>query len=471
MQRLTVSASCPSCGAPFELLEGANVARCPFCDLPLLFQSRKKILRYYLEPRLDRRSIAFLVDRHRKRNGQPLSKRIDQAGLFFLPFWRFTAQAFYFIRSRPALSLSAAPPEDEPETQEIQTKDWDVNFAAHTSTNLGIATLGMRADWLRLKILTDTTCLEEQGRVLNIEADSSAAKERAARSLKFYLDRKKAPEDELVLRLLEKRLSLIYFPLWVVNFTTFEGKSFQVIDAITKRTLKEGSGHSDLERESAEDAERFHPLRILPHRCPNCGWDLPVTSFHVVFPCDNCRRIWQVEEGTYRQIKGEIAKAREEPSVGRAKSLGYYPFWVFEARIGKAKTSSVKDVFELLPSEIGLFSAEDKSRPFLFHVPAFELGNLKKVADVGLAYIRTQPVFETERVKRENLKGVFISEEDAKEMAEILWLNLISRKSNLDFQQWEKPEFEKGKIVWCPCYKEGTFLRDAVIGYSFQKVR
>lgn len=471
MQRLTVSASCPSCGAPFELLEGANVARCPFCDLPLLFQSRKKILKYYLEPNLERRSIAFLVDRHRKRNGQPLSKRIDQSGLLYLPFWRFAAEAFYFIRSRPALSANPALPDVEPESQEIKTKDWDVNFAAHTSGNLGIATLGMRADWLRLKIMTDRTCLEEQGRVLSIEADSSAAKEKAARSLNFYLDRKKAPEDELVLKLLEERLSLVYFPLWVANFTTSEGKFFHVIDGITKRTLKEGSGHFPSERESKEDAEEFHPLGIVPHCCPNCGWDLPVTSFHLVFPCDNCRRIWKVQEGAYRQIRGEIAKAREEPSAGRTKPLGYYPFWVFEARIGKEKPSSIKDIFELLPSEIGLFSAEDKSRPFLFHVPAFELGNLKKVADIGLAYLRTQPVFETERVKRENTKGVFISEDDAKKMAEMLWLNLISQKSNLDLSGWENPEFENGRIVWCPCYKEGTFLKDAVIGYSFQNVR
>jgi hypothetical protein len=244
-----------------------------------------------------------------------------------------------------------------------------------------------------------------------------------------------------------------------------------VIDGITKRTLTEGSGHFDLERESAQDAEKLHPLGIIPHRCPNCGWDLPVTSFHLVFPCDNCRRIWQVEEGTYRQIRGEVAKAREEPSVGRAKSLGYYPFWVFEARIKGEKISSVKDVFELMPSEIGLFSAEDKSRPFLFCVPAFELGNLKKVADVGLSYLRTQPVFETKKVKRENLKGVLISEDDAKKMAEMLWLNLISQKSNLDSSDWEKPRLENGRVIWCPCYKKGTFLEDAVIGYSFQKVR
>ncbi|MGB2697789.1 MAG: hypothetical protein WBD28_08020, partial [Candidatus Zixiibacteriota bacterium] len=68
MQRLKVSTSCPSCGAAFEFLEGANVARCNFCDLPLLFQSQKKILRYYLEPQLEKREVRFLIDRFRKVN-------------------------------------------------------------------------------------------------------------------------------------------------------------------------------------------------------------------------------------------------------------------------------------------------------------------------------------------------------------------------------------------------------------------
>jgi LSD1 subclass zinc finger protein len=81
MLRLKVSASCPSCGAPFDLLEGANVARCPFCDLPLLFQSQEKILRYYLEPKSKRETIPYLVDRYRKENERSLPKRMDEIKL------------------------------------------------------------------------------------------------------------------------------------------------------------------------------------------------------------------------------------------------------------------------------------------------------------------------------------------------------------------------------------------------------
>jgi hypothetical protein len=95
---------------------------------------------------------------------------------------------------------------------------------------------------------------------------------------------------------------------------------------------------------------------------------------------------------------------------------------------------------------------------------------LKKVADIGLAYVRTQPNLETVTGKKEDLKGVLISEEDAKKMAEILWFNLISSKIDLALDDWKNPHFGNGKIIWCPCRKQGTFLRDVVIGYSFQKV-
>ncbi len=104
-------------------------------------------------------------------------------------------------------------------------------------------------------------------------------------------------------------------------------------------------------------------------------------------------------------------------------------------------------------------------------MPAFELANLKKVAEIGLAYIRTQPQLETQNLRGENLEGVLISEDDAKRMAELLWTNLISRKADLDLRTRMNPEFERGRVIWCPCHRQGAFLRDAVIGYSFQESR
>ena len=69
-----------------------------------------------------------------------------------------------------------------------------------------------------------------------------------------------------------------------------------------------------------------------------------------------------------------------------------------------------------------------------------------------------------------NLKGVLISEGDAKKVAEILWLSLVWRRANLNLDAPKIPTFENGRILWCPFFREGTFLRDGVIGYSFQKV-
>ena len=470
MQRLKTTASCPSCGAPFELLEGANVARCPYCNLPLLFQSPDGILRYYLKPKVERRSISFLADRSRKSEGKSLPRRTDKATLFYLPFWRFTAQAFYTMVSRP--QLSSAPPEadEEPETHEVLAKDWDVNLAGHTSDDLGIATLGMRPDWLNLAILTDAAHLKQKAEVLSLEVDSSAARQKAVDSLEFQLQGKMAPEDELAMRLIEERLSLIYFPLWTVDFVAPEGKFFCVIDAITGRSLKQDPGIFEQMKSRSSGLDAFPPPRIVPHHCPNCGWDLPVTPFHVVFSCTNCGRMWKIHQDGYAEVKGQIARVKEDAGLEPTGALTYYPFWVFEAGLQQWTRSSIQEVFELLPSEIGLFNVANKSRPFTFHIPAFEMANLKKVADVGLAYLRTQPEFDTMQVRTENLKGVLISEDDAKKIAELLWLRLISRRANLDPDKWKQLRLTCTGIVWCPCRKEGTFLRDTVIGYSFQKV-
>jgi hypothetical protein len=275
---------------------------------------------------------------------------------------------------------------------------------------------------------------------------------------------------DLVLRLIEERLSLIYFPLWIVDFVAPEGRFFHAIDGITGRVLKQGSGCFERKKSKSGDVETFYPLQIVPHRCPNCGWDLPVKSFHLLFPCPNCGKLWNIEQDGYVETKGQVARVKEEPDREANEPSGYYPFWVFEAGLRQKKRSSIREVSELLPSEIGLFTAKDKSRPFLFCIPAFELANLKKVGDIALAYVRTQPDLKTEEARGENLKGVLISEDDAKKMAELLWLKIVSERVNLDFDKWKKLKLRSTGIVWCPCYQEGTFLRDAVVGYSFQKV-
>ncbi len=471
MQRLKATASCPSCGAPFELLEGANVARCPFCNLPLLFRSKKNILRYCLESKVKRSSISFLVDRYRQTNGETLPRRVENSQLLFVPFWRFTAQAFYTLIHRPQLLELGGAPDQKEEPEEILTKEWDVNFAAHTSNDLGIATLGMRPEWLDLKIFTDSSRLTQEGEMLSLEVDSKAAKKRGFQSLDSYLAEKKRAEDELVLKLIEERLSLIYFPLWRVDFIAAEGRFFHVIDGITGRVLKQGSGAFEQKKSKSGDVETFYPLQVVPHRCPNCGWDLPVRPFHLLFPCPNCAKMWKIEQESYVEVEGRVAKAREEPDSDGIEPFGYCPFWILEAGLQRQKTSSIEEVFKLLPSEIGLFNARSKSRPFLFCIPAFELANLKKVGDIALAYARTQPELVTQAVREENLEGVFISQDDAKKIAELLWLKIISHKANLDLGKWKKLRLTSKGIVWCPCRRGGSFLRDEVVGYSFQKVK
>jgi hypothetical protein len=396
---------------------------------------------------------------------------VEEVRLFFLPFWRFTAQAFYTLIQRPHLSELRSVPDQEEEHEEISTKEWDVNFAAHTSNDLGIATLGMRPEWLDLKILTHSSRLTQEGEMLSLEVDSEAARKRGRQSLDFYLAEKKRAEDELVLKLIEERLSLIYFPLWTVDFIAPEGRFFHVIDGITRRVLKQVSGSFEQRKSKSGEIETFHPLQVVPHRCPNCGWDLPVRPFHLLFPCSNCGKMWKTEQESYVEVEGRVAKAREETDSDGTQPAGYYPFWIFEAGLRRKRRSSIEDFFRLLPSEIGLFKVKKKSRPFLFYIPAFELANLKEVADIALAYVRTQPELLTKAVKEENLEGVFLSEEDTKKIAELLWLKIISNKANLDISKWKRMTLKSMGIVWCPCRKGGSFLRDKVVGYSFQKVR
>jgi predicted RNA-binding Zn-ribbon protein involved in translation (DUF1610 family) len=462
VQRLKVSASCPSCGAPLELQEGANVSRCPFCDLPLLFQSPNSILTYYLEPQVNQQEIPFHLDRYRKEKGESLSRRVDEMKLYYLPFWRFTSSIFY-----TQVDDSSMEPYQERTEAEILTREWDINFPANESNDFGLDTLGLRPEWLKLRLLTDKN-LVKTGTVLNLELDSSSAKEKALESLELLMDDKRSSGKELILRLLDETLSLIYFPLWVVNFIAKEGKYYQIIDAITGRTLKQGSGYFELKENLNREFKEIPAPKIIPHRCPNCGWDLPVTPFHLIFPCENCSRIWEISANGYLPIKGEIAKLKDSGLIKLLKSVCYFPFWVFQARPVKEKDFPIQKLVELIPSEIGWFKVKDKSKPFLFYVPAFEIKNLSKIPALSLVLTRTQPDLETETWEKSKLNGAAMSTEDARKIAEMLWIYLISEKVNLHLDEWKELILENEKIVWYPYYEECNFLEDLVTGYTFQ---
>lgn len=462
MQRLKVSAHCPSCGAPFELQEGANVSRCPFCNLPLLFQSPNSILSYYLESKVKEKEIPFLLDRFRKEKGECLSRRVDEIKLYYLPFWRFTSEVFYTL-----IDDSSQDSFREVKETEILTKDWDINFAAHYSSDFSLSTLGMRPEWLKLILLTDEN-LTQAGEVLYPEIDSSSAKDKALQSLHLLMEDHRSSGKELVNRFLDETLALIYFPVWTVNFITEEGKHSQVIDGITGRTLKQSPGYFELKKNENLKAQEVCLPKIIPHRCPNCGWDLPVTPFHLVFPCENCRRIWKISENSYQPVNGEITKIKDMPITDPSKTINYYPFWVFDTRPQKEKEFSIQKLTELLPSEIGWFKVKDKSKPFLFYIPAFEIRNLGKIPVLSLILTRTQPDLETETWEKNELTGAVMSPEDAQKIAEIAWIYLLSSKINTPLDEWRDLIFENGRILWYPYCEEGSFMEDAVTGYTFQ---
>ena len=462
VQKLNISVSCPSCGAPLELQERANVARCPFCDLPLLFRSPDSILAYYLEPKVNRKEIPFHLDRFRKEKGESLSRRVDEIKLYYLPFWRFTCEIFYTLVD----DFSVEPFLERTEA-EILTRDWDINFPAHSSNDFALSSLGLRPEWLKLRILTDKNLIQT-GNALKLELNSSSAKQRAHKCLQLFMEGKRSSGKELITKLLDESLSLIYFPLWTVNFITNDGKYHQIIDGITGRTLKQNPGYFELRENSNRETKEISTPKIIPHRCPNCGWDLPITPFHWIFPCENCNRLWGISANGYQPIKGEIARLKDSELTKPSKSICYYPFWVFQARPAKEKDCPIRKLVELFPSEIGWFKVKDKSKPFLFYVPAFEIKNSSKIPALSLVLTRTQPDLETEIWEKTKLSGAVMSVQDARKIARFLWIYLISEKINLPGNEWKKLVLEKGKLIWYPYYEECNFLEDLVTGYTFQ---
>jgi DNA-directed RNA polymerase subunit RPC12/RpoP len=437
MSDLVVSTECPTCAAALDFPAGTNAVRCGHCRSTLLVTGRKRVLSYAVAPAVDTaRAVAQVKT---ALAGAGARGRVGDGRLFFVPYYRLTGQEFRWERPVPPGRLTLPPgafplervtaPRSAPVTEDglLATIQWagtvlgeilgksspassvaipqsgpapvvarrdsvssvgehpvfhdryiDRSFLACQAPELGVESLGLRASVLRVTLFRQET-LAAIGHVVPVDLGADTA---------LAIGMEAVDADAIVHRtVIGRMLSIIYFPLWLVEVEDGDATRLAIVDAVAETVVRLDAPASLLSRlDRPVGNHEVVGFRALT--CPNCGWDLPVRPDDVIFFCASCEQAWQLHGAEFEAVPAEVARlgpTAPEPS----SETKYLPCWVFETAPG-----------------MRLFA------------PAFRFRRLKFLSDLARNLAQARPVWEPLSGPKPALHGCYYDVEDGALLAQ-----------------------------------------------------
>jgi len=412
--RLVVAGQCPTCGAPLDFGEGATTARCGHCGSRLLLTGRGRVLAFHVAPRLDERGVLAIA--------RGLAPTVADARLYFLPYYRFTAEEFRWVIPAAA-GGEEQPPDLERSGLDLEERHVERNFLACAWDGLGLYSLGVRPGTLRLSLFRHET-VAPLGRVVAAETAPDAALAHALRA---------ADTSRVVHRaVLGGLLSLVYYPYWVATLAGAGPERLAIVDAVggTVATAEASPALRDrLERR--EEASRA-TVEFRPLVCPNCGWDLPPDGTLVVFFCPTCARAWQVSAERLEPVPAHLVA-----TPAACTSVIHLPVWRVDVAAPRALAG-----------------------PLL--VPAFRYRGLRLLVALATRLTRARadlPPADAAARDAGPIAGAHLDRGDALALARVVAFGLDPRRA---------AEVEPGDVslVWLPFETAGGALREPRTGFA-----
>lgn len=221
--------ACPSCQGRLEIPEGTRILICPYCSQRSLVRGERGVYRYQVPRQIDReRALASLRGFLRGLNRAPdLASKARLAELFtaYLPFWSVWAKVAGWVLGEKRVGSGDHRRYEPREVKVQRPMNW--NAAACDVAEFGVEAVKLEGRPLEpfqpAALHADGMVFEPVGSVAEGERLAQQVFEAEVRSA-AHLDR----IGSTFVRLLGRRLGLVYFPLWVVRYL-YRGRAFQVV--------------------------------------------------------------------------------------------------------------------------------------------------------------------------------------------------------------------------------------------------
>lgn len=324
--------SCASCGGPLEVEPGLRVLVCGYCDTPLLVTGPPGVRRLSVEPRV-RSDEARETVRRWLGSGWTKDPRLEREGevgeafLCFLPFYRLQADAVgYALGTERRTRTVGSGKNRRTETYEVDVErpvqeHLDETFPAVNAAEWGIERIDLTGDRLRS---FDADGLERLGLVFPPTGSEAEVRSAALEEFKRRVDPRPGLHRVRFfwMSTVRERLTVVYYPLWVVRYR-FRGRAYQVlVDAEDGRVAWGKAPGSDVYRAAAlvatQAAAAFLATTALQYRVFHHEVLLVVLALACLFLL---AAGWQRFRWGGEVIQGTGVRSKPLPGMGWARSL------------------------------------------------------------------------------------------------------------------------------------------------------
>lgn len=469
-----VSIKCPECGAPLRYPEGTYTFKCAYCGSVLRTEAGARDLKYIITSSLGQREIALATKKILLQKGVKKLPVIKRITVIYKPFWYFKGMVYRVFANNGRTDVIG--------------KTWSHSFEANNGFAPALSTLGVKTEALALKPY-DSEKYKDSGVFLPLTVDRESVQKTAVNfaerntgmdvSLAVKADapgkkrislwnsdldfiepvqdtdlRVKTPEAFSRVYMAGEKFFIIYYPVINVICKGQEEYNGFLLDGVSKALLDETDGARVASGEKTPEAAARYRVRLLTHRCKNCGHDLPPRDFDIIYFCGNCCRLWLLKGDGYLGVKLKVLDA------GSNRNILYIPMWAFDVALESEKAGvaldSVGGLAGFMKMGEMILRDRDPAGSLRLFVPALVSRNagalLKFSANISRMQKETPPASGSPDFLRLKVMNVSLPPEEAAEMLYPLVCSLIGRvdPQAMDFYSSLRIEIRKSELVWRP---------------------
>ena len=462
---MQIKIDCPQCGGDIVFDEEIEVVRCQFCGSTNQISRKSGITQFMFAPRWTERQChhglsTLLISKESWR-----WKKKDLY-LVYAPYWRTTGTVFHWLLGKKH-TVSKLGTRTWDDAKELKTKIFDFSFPAYREPDFNLLSLGVRTSAIPLQLFHHTR-LSGAEIVVPAEVSLQEALKYSSSFLTYgFTDRSLSVEFSDT-KLVGEVYSVVYFPFWVLAGEAQDRSGVLIIDGVANR-LRQTVWDQTVEsffkkRLPSEKTVTFSDLRLIPFKCPVCGWDLPFSPASKTHICPTCTRAWTENAGSYQEVDYQLVAT---PKMFQ-HDVHYMPFWDMETRI--QMTGGVfRSRFELrklLPNLPPVREGESGSKSVRFLIPAFKIRSpmsLSKLANLFCVSPPSKEVRPKRKLEKEKFEAVCLDDAEAQQLAQTVLLSMVPRynRKARDLLKDSKIKLKKSRLVYYPFYRKGIYFREA----------